>query len=332
MTERERFRMVFSGGPVDRPPLLEEGVREGVIDLWRQQGMPAGRTHLEIFGLTPHERVGPDITARPDCRGRIMGLSARGFRRAYDVSRDRFPDDWEKTARRLADRTHIACVWAFRGFFQALGVGDWATLEPVLYAVSDHPGKVRDRLRMYAEFCARMLDSALRDVEPEFIYLGEPISDSNGPLISPKMFRSFAIPAYEKVIAVARRHGVENILVSTYGNSAELLPAMIGAGVNILWASEVSETPGMDYRRLRERHGARLGLVGGVPLGILRSESAGELERRLREIVPPLLDSGRFIPLAAGRVREKVPWLRYRRYREVLADLIGAGRRPGPSG
>ena len=321
MTERERFRRLFRGEPVDRPPLLEEGVREAVVELWRTQGMPADRTHLEIFGLTPHERIGPDITARPGYGGRIMSLSARGFGGAYDVSPDRFPGDWKEIAARLENRAHVVCVWAYRGFFQALGVGDGGTLEPVLYAVSDHPGKVRDRLRTYGEFCARMLDAALRDVEPEFIYLGEPISGSHGPLISPEMFRRFAVPAYEEVIAVAGHHGVENVLVGTYGNSAALLPAMIEAGVNILWASELPEIAEMDYSRLRERHGPGVGLIGGIPLGILRSDG-DELERRLREIVLPLLSSGRFIPLAAGRVREEVPWPRYRRYRKALAEIV----------
>ena len=62
MNERERFRLLFRGAAVDRPPLLEEGVRDGVLDAWHAQGLPPDKTHIEIFGLTPHENIGPDIT------------------------------------------------------------------------------------------------------------------------------------------------------------------------------------------------------------------------------------------------------------------------------
>jgi hypothetical protein len=39
------------------------------------------------------------------------------------------------------------------------------------------------------------------------------------------------------------------------------------------------------------------------------------------EKVPPLLDSGGYIPLADGRVREDVLYENYLYYRELLADV-----------
>ena len=83
-----------------------------------------------------------------------------------------------------------------------------------------------------------MLDLTLRDVHPEFIYLSEPISDNAGPLISPAMFDEFMLPVYRKIVAVAHTHGCDTILVSTYGNSTRLFPAMIAVGVTMLWISE----------------------------------------------------------------------------------------------
>ena len=194
MNERERFRRLFRGEAVDRPPLLDEGIREEVIERWRDQGMPADKTHVEIFGLTPHESVEPDLRFRRRYFGRVLDLSARRYRRAFDASPRRFGEDWRDTVRRLRDRDHIACIWASRGFFQALGVGDWPTLEQVLQEVIDRRRKTRNRLEMYGDFCSRMLDMALQDLDPEFIYISEPISDNDGPLISPAMFEEFMIP------------------------------------------------------------------------------------------------------------------------------------------
>jgi hypothetical protein len=47
------------------------------------------------------------------------------------------------------------------------------------------------------------------------------------------------------------------------------------------------------------------------------------MRERLEDIITPLLQSGRYIPLAGGRVREEIPWQIYQRYRETLAEVIG---------
>ena len=322
MNDRERFRRLFRGEPVDKPPLLEEGVRDEVLECWHRQGLPSDKTHLDVFGLTPHENIGPDLKFVSSYFGRIFDLSVHEYRQAFDVSQRRFPEDWSQTVRRLEDRDHVVCIWAVRGFFQALGVGDWPTLEQALIGTIKEPEKVRDRLEIYGDFCAQMLDRTLRDVDPEFIYLSEPISNTEGPLISPAMFEEFMIPVYEKIIAAARQNGCENILLSTYGNTTLLLPSLIDAGITMLWISEAAETPELDYRNLRNQFGPDLGLIGGIPLSILRSESPERIKDTLKEIVSPLLESGRFVPLAGGRVREEISWTTYKCYREVLGGLI----------
>ncbi|RLB65056.1 MAG: hypothetical protein DRI90_03000 [Deltaproteobacteria bacterium] len=324
MNERQRFRRLMRGQPVDRPPRLEEGVREQVIDRWHREGLDPNKTHAEVFGLTEHERVGPDIRQRSSYRRRVMALSHREYRKAFDVAPDRFPDDWPQILRRLEDRAHVACIWAFRGFFQALGVEDWATLKPVLQATLQDPVDVRARLEMYGEFCATLLDQTLAVVDPEFIYLGEAISDNKGPLISPAMFEEFVIPVYRRLVAVAHAHGCREILVGTYGNSARLLPAMRRAGVTMLWISEAAESPETDYRTIRRQHGPELGLIGGVPLSLLRATAPDDLRLQLETLVTPLLSSGRYIPLAGGRVREEIPWPVYRVYREVLDEIMAS--------
>jgi len=311
------------GDRVDRPPFLEEGVRDEVLDLWRKQGLPPGKTHVDVFCLTPHENVGPDLKYVPSYSHSIFDLSVSEYRKAFDISARRFPEDWKETVRRLENRDHIVCIWASRGFFQALGVGDWPTLEKALIGTVKEPETIRDRMELYGEFCSRMLEKTMQDVNPEFLYLSEPISDNGGPLISPAMFEEFMIPVYERIVATARGLGCDNILLSTYGDTSLLFPMLIDAGISMLWISEAAEVPELDYCRIRSEFGPDLGLIGGIPLSILRSKSPDEIRNTLEEIVPPLLRSGRYVPLAGGRVREDIPWSVYECYREVLAELIG---------
>jgi hypothetical protein len=324
MNDRERFRRLMRGEAVDRPPLFEEGVRDGVLELWRQQGLPRGRTHIDLFGLTPHENLGPDLRFRSSAFGRILDMSAREYRQVFDVSSRRFPTDWTETVRRLEHRDHAVCIWASRGFFQALGVGDWPTLERALIATVRDPTRIRERMEWYGDFCSRMLERTLVDVDPEFIFLSEPISNNDGPLISPAMAQEFMLPVYRKIIATAKASGCHNLLLSTYGDSSLLFPMLIDAGISILWVSEAPEIPELDYGELRRRFGPGLGLIGGIPLGVLRTGSPELIRGRLEEIVPPLLESGRYVPLAGGRVREGITWPAYECYRQVLDELIGA--------
>ena len=310
------------GDAVDRPPLLEEGVREQVLDRWHEQGLPRDKTHLDLFSLTPHENIGPDLTYVSSYFGRVADLSAPDYRQAFDVSRRRFPSDWPETVKRIENRDHVVCIWASRGFFQALGVGDWPTCEQALLGTIERPGTIRSQMEMYGDFCARMLDMTLQDVDPEFIYLSEPISNNDGPLISPAMFEQFMIPVYERIIATARDHGCENILVSTYGNSTRLFSRMIEAGVTMLWISEATDAAELDYRTLRKQFGSLVGLIGGIPLSVIRTSSDEDIKDKLEGIVAPLLHSGRYIPLAGGRVREDIPWEAYKRYREVMAEMV----------
>jgi len=311
------------GEPVDRPPFLEEGVREKVLDLWREQGLPSDKTHLDVFGLKPHENVGPDLKFSSRYFGRIFDLSASEYRKAFNVSMRRFPEDWNETVRRLENRDHVACIWASRGFFQALGVGDWPTFERVLIGTIRESETIRHRMELYGEFCSRMLEMTMQDVNPEFIYLSEPISNNGGPLISPGMFEEFMIPVYERIIGTAKGLGCDNILLSTYGDTSLLFPVLMEAGVSMLWISEAAEVPELDYRQIRREFGPDLGLIGGIPLSILRSGSPDMIRKTLEGMVPPLLKSGRYVPLAGGRVREEIPWSAYECYRDVLAELMG---------
>ncbi len=320
----------MQGEAVDRPPLLEEGVREEVIEVWHTQGLPAGKSHIQVFGLFPHEIVVPDLRFRTAYYGRVPDLTESEYRKAFDVSPDRLPEDWEATVERLRKRNHVVGLWVSRGFFQALGVGDWPTLERVLVGVTEDPARIRRRMELYGDFCAAMLDKMLDQIDPEFLYLSEPICDNTRPLISPAMFESLAIPAYERIIAAARSRGCRHILLGTYGNAALLLPTLVKAGITILWISEAPEVPELDYRNLRAQYGPELGLVGGIPLSILRLDSPRQMQHRLEETVRPLLESGRYIPLASGRVREDISWPQYRQYRGLLNRLINAGRRRDP--
>ncbi len=113
----------------------------------------------------------------------------------------------------------------------------------------------------------------------------------------------------------------------TYANARVLLPAVLAAGFDALWACEV-ETTAMDYLDLRREFGPRLGLIGGIDLDVLlRDEDA--IRTEIESKVPALLAQGGYVPLADGRVRENVPFERYAYYRRLLESVTRERGRPG---
>ena len=98
-----------------------------------------------------------------------------------------------------------------------------------------------------------------------------------------------------------------------------LLAMLIDAGVTGLWISNIM-TEGMGYRHLRRRYGPGISLIGGIDTTALsRGEAA--VRQAVEATVPPLLESGRYLPCLDDRPRDDTPFEAYRFYRRVLAEI-----------
>ena len=82
----------------------------------------------------------------------------------------------------------------------------------------------------------------------------------------------------------------------------------------------------MEYSALRREYGKDVALIGGIDATALnRGEAA--VRHAVETTVPPLLDSGRYIPCLSDRPRDNTPFAMYCLYREVLAEIseLGSG-------
>jgi hypothetical protein len=133
------------------------------------------------------------------------------------------------------------------------------------------------------------------------------------------MYSSFVLSSYQPILEVLHRYGVSTIIYRTYANTRELLPMVIKAGFNCLWACECNPQA-MDYHLIRQEFGRDLRLIGGIDSDSLR-QTQEDILRSVMETVPPLLDEGGYIPLADGRVREDVSFSNYLYYRGLLEKV-----------
>ncbi|MDR3557595.1 MAG: uroporphyrinogen decarboxylase family protein [Syntrophobacteraceae bacterium] len=328
MNSRRRFLEVMQFGSPDRVPYFEEGIRDEVLEVWRQQGLPRG---ADIGGLFPSDRLEemePDLDPTPPIANWPASVSQLGeLRKSLDPDdQSRLPEDLNDHVKAGKARDYTLFLRIHRGFFLSMGVRGWNRFSEVMEALVKEPQLVRESMSIRGEFAARLAERLLQRVEVDAVIFNEPIGGNDRPLISPRMYEEFVLSSYEPVLAAVRQYGVKTIIFRTYANARLLIPGILKRGFNCLWACEVNAAA-MDYRDIRKEFGRDLRLIGGIDLDALRGGKEA-IRREIEEKVPALLAGGGYVPLADGRVREDVSFENYTYYRRLLEALTqGAASR-----
>jgi uroporphyrinogen decarboxylase len=321
MNGSQRFLESMRFGTPDRVPCFEEGIRDVVLDVWREQGVMANDDLSQIFSFDQREEIqlnldpGPDLDRWPTTSSGLDLL--RQNLDPHDSSR--FPEDWSERVRRWKEREHVLFLRVNRGFFQSIGIQDWRSFAEVIYLLQDDPAFVRGVMEIQGKFLSGIIDRVLQEVQIDGAVFSEPIGGNQGPLISPGMYAEFVLPCYQPIIEVLERYGVETIIVRTYANARALLPVFVDMGINCLWAHE-RKTEAMDYLDIRQEFGRELRLIGGIDLDVLRQDPES-IRREMEKVVPPLLADEGYIPLVDGRVREDILFENYAYYRRLLEEM-----------
>jgi hypothetical protein len=322
MTSRERFRETMRLGSPDRPPYLEEGIRDDVLDAWHAQGLPAGADPYELFPTDRRERVPVSLDPIPGF-GSLGAVELPDAELAARLSPDapgRFPEDWSERVEAWRKREHILELTVHHGFFLAHAVHDWRRFELLIEAMADQPDRVHRVMELHADLARGIVDRVLAEVDVDMVSFSEPIGGNNGPILGPAQYEDFALSTYRPILDLLRTRGVETVTFITYANARSLIPSVLGAGFDCLWACEVDSSE-MDYLSLRQEFGPALRLIGGIDLDLLR-EDEETLRREIERCVRPLLAQGGYVPLADGRVRSDIPYERYVSYRRIVREVV----------
>jgi hypothetical protein len=321
MNSRERFLQTMSYGSPDRIPCFDEGMREETLEAWRAQGLLLEADLSRLFTIDRREEIEPEMRPLPALsRWPTTRAGLDELRQRLDPDDlTRLPEDWTDHLQTWKSRQHVLMLRVHRGFFLSLGVDDWKRFYQVMALVMDDPDFVLETLATQGEFTARLAERVLKEVEIDAAIFSEPIGGNHGPLISPQMYEKFMLPSFTPVLEVLNRYGVENIVARTYANTRVLIPSMVKAGINCLWACE-TDPQAMDFKSIRKEFGQPLRLIGGIDLDVLR-QGKKAIREEFEERVAPLIADGGYIPLADGRVREDIPFENYRYYRQLLEDV-----------
>lgn len=317
----DRFRATMAYGSPDRVPYFEEGIREDVIDAWREQGLSSESELRQLFPYDQRLELEPDLDPIPAFSRwpETMADLDQLQRRLAAHDPNRLPADWNRLLENPRPNDRLLMLRVHRGFFLSFGVRDWSRFLFVMNALMREPAFVRRYMKIYGAFSARLADRILSDLSVDAAIFTEPIGGNDRPLISPAMYERFVLFSYEPVLEVLHRHGIQTIILRTYANARILVPSLLRWGFNCLWACEVNSAV-MDYPGLRREFGRDLRLIGGIDLDALRHGKTA-IRREIADKVAPLVADGGYVPLADGRVRADVPYAHYLYYRQLLHSL-----------
>jgi hypothetical protein len=220
--------------------------------------------------------------------------SFRDLKRRYDpATPERYPANWEELKAEWAARDYPLFLQTNGSFGFYSQLRSWVGTLPLSYLFYDDPALIEEMVEFVTDFFLATVERALQEVNFDCFNFFEDLSGKGGPLISPDLFRKFLLPGYQRVIDRLKQAGIKYVWVDSDGNCEALIPLWLEAGVTGLWPLE--QASDMDPLRLRQQYGRDLFLAGAIDkLEIAKGREA--IARELASKLPPLLESGGYIP------------------------------------
>ena len=247
--------------------------------------------------------------------------SWQDVKRRYDPNAPiRYPFWWDETVRLWRDRDYPVCLLGNATFGLYSQLRSWVGTENISYLFYDDPTLVEEMIEFNTEFLIALVERALKDVRFDYFNFFEDLAGKGGPLVGPDLFRRFFLPSYKRIIDRLRRAGIRYFWVDSDGDPEVLIPLWLEAGVTCFWPLE--QAAGMDPVRLRKKFGKDLVLCGGLDKREL-AKGRKAIEKELYAKIPPLMESGGYIPHIDHTVSPELSYQDFLYYMDLKRKLTG---------
>ena len=190
-------------------------------------------------------------------------------------------------------------------------------IENLSYMYYDDPDFIHAIQRQHVDFVKEFIKMVLTKTPIQYACFFEDMCYKNGCLISPALFKEFMAPYYRELIGFLRSKGVLKMLVDSDGNSIELTDWLVDVGVDGHYPLEINS--GADPAVIRKRH-PRLAMIGGIDKRQLEQGKA-EIDSELSKL-PPILETGGYIPALDHRAHPQIPLENYRYYIDQKRKIL----------
>jgi uroporphyrinogen decarboxylase len=169
-------------------------------------------------------------------------------------------------------------------------------------------------LSRIADFERRICEGYI-DAGVDGLWLFDDQGSQDGPFFSPALYRKLVKPAHESVCEPFRRRGLPRLMHSD-GYLEPIIPDLIEAGFVAL--HPLQNKIGMDVRRLKQKYGKELSLIGGIDTRILSSGDHHAIENEVRSKIGAAGYGGGYIVASDGPVPPSISFENYKFFVEAV--------------
>jgi hypothetical protein len=348
MNDRECFLSVLAFETPDRFPVMEfMGFWPETLVRWHQEGLAENRDPFEQLGLLQTQVVPINFNFIPPFEKKILRETAEHItlideagctkkikknssampqyldfpikgRHDFEAIKERlipdftsrYPRDWEKKVAAYKTREYPLGV-AIRGPFAFCR--DFMNFEEMMVMMYDDPELIREMMAFQVDFTIELWRRVVRDVDLDFVYIGEDMAYKTGPMVSPAFCRKVLTPQYRKLTEFLKTSGIKNIIMDSDGCVLSLLPVFVEGGMTGILPME--RVAGVDPEVVRKEY-PKLQLIGGVDK--LKIAKGGAFIDEELDKVGRLIKTGGFIP---GFDHSVPPIVSFDIYKEYLGKL-----------
>lgn len=155
------------------------------------------------------------------------------------------------------------------------------------------------------------------------VVLADDWAFKTAPFMSPKHFREFVLPYFERSVRAVKEAGGYAIKHSD-GNLWPILDMTVAAGIDVL--NPIQPDAGMDIGDVKQRVGGRVCLGGNINCGYTLSEApVGEVVREVKDAIRKAGPGGGYIMMSSNSLHSSV---RPENYAAMVETTRAFGRYP----
>jgi uroporphyrinogen-III decarboxylase len=175
-------------------------------------------------------------------------------------------------------------------------------IQSFMYLLYDNRPLVERLMDMFVEYHIAVID-AVKDMPYHFYYIGDDISSTTGPMISPKDLAELWAPRTERLVRAARATG-RPIIFHCCGMLAPILPYLKRWGIN---AVHPIQPVANDIYAIKAEYGDCLTLVGNIDVaGCLSFGTADDTRQSVREHIQRLAADGGYVVCSSHSIIDSV--------------------------
>jgi uroporphyrinogen decarboxylase len=198
----------------------------------------------------------------------------------------------------------LAGLASYEVCHQLLGLEAWLTM------LAAEPEFAHTLMRQVTDRACAMAARLMEEAGDylDVVVMADDLGSQNGPLMSPKMYRTLIKPYQAEIIATLKRHHPVKVFYHSCGSIYPLINDLIEIGVDLLNPVQVSAKNMGDTTRLKREFGSRISFCGGVDTQhVLPHGTPDDVRCEVRRRITDLGPGGGYVLSAVHAIQPDVP-------------------------